>query len=473
VNQEGLLRFLHGKRWFGDKGRAIMSATVRETIPVTWPGARHRYAVGRADVVTDVGVSTYQLLLVRDDANDDSPPVDALDEAEFLRILADAFMKQGGTSFESGETRWVFEIEGKTSLVVPPHGRIALASAEQTNSSVIMDRVAILKLYRKLEPGVHPDVEVTRFLTVEKRFMHTPVLLGTIRFEDRNGTTIAGMMQEYVANAVDAWAYVLDNARPYFDADEGSDPPLPFQEEAEQLGTIIRSLHETLAAGRPAGDFDLRTATTADVRRWTSNATRTIEQALAALARAGAENRLPREHLAAAEEIAARGPRYVAWVNDLATVVDTDAGANARTHGDLHLGQVLRSEAGRFLVIDFEGEPARPLAERRARHSPLRDVAGMLRSFAYAAAEASKRSDRSDAAAQASRWENGARGAFLRGYFADQNGQPGLLPESRSNIESLLRLFEAEKIFYELQYELDHRPDWVWIPLRGVATVFA
>ena len=473
VNQEALLGFLDGKRWFGDKGRALLSAAMRETIPVTWPAAKKRYAVGRADVVTDIGVSTYQLFVVQQNAGEADEPAEALEEAEFLRILADAFMKKGGMKFESGETRWIFGIEGKAPLVVPPHGHIALVSAEQTNSSVVLDRLAILKLYRKLEPGVHPDVEVTRFLTVEKRFMHTPVLLGTIRFEDRNGTTIAGMMQEYVANAVDGWGFALDCARAYFDADEGSDVPLPFQEEAEDLGTITRSLHETLSSGRPASDFDLRTATTADVRRWTSNATRTIEQALASLARAVAENRLSRDHLVAAGEIATRGRRYVAWVNDLATVIDTDAGANARTHGDLHLGQVLRSEAGRFLVIDFEGEPARPLAERRARHSPLRDVAGMLRSFAYAAAEASKRADPRVAAARAMRWENGARGAFLRGYFAHQKGLPGLLPESRSNIESLLRLFEAEKIFYELQYELAHRPDWVWIPLRGVATVFA
>jgi maltose alpha-D-glucosyltransferase/alpha-amylase len=319
---------------------------------------------------------------------------------------------------------------------------------------------------------VHPDVEVTRFLTIAKRFIHTPVLLGTIRFEDRNGATVAGMMQEYVQGATDGWGYALESSREYFAA-RTSEPEVPFLREAEQLGTVIRALHEALASGKKGTDFELQIAGTSDVRRWTSGATRTVEQALASLRRAVGENRVAREHHAAAEEIVARGPRYVAWVNDLAGVVDTDAGANARTHGDLHLGQVIRSATGEFLVIDFEGEPARPLAERRARHSPLRDVAGMLRSFAYAAAEGSKASDPGTGGARASRWENGTRGAFLRGYFAEQKGRAGLLPRSRGNIESLLRLFEAEKIFYELQYELDHRPDWVWIPLRGVAKVFS
>jgi maltose alpha-D-glucosyltransferase/alpha-amylase len=469
VKHETLLRYLEGKRWFGDKGRTIRSATLRDAIPITWPGAARDYIVARVDVVTDAGPSVYQLFLVR--GSDD--PRDALEEPEFRRILADAFGKRGGTAFQGGDVRWIIESEGKKAVKVPPNAPIDLASAEQSNSSIILNRQAILKLYRRLESGVHPDVEVTRFLTIEKRFIHTPVLLGTIRFEDKNGATVAGMMQEYVQGAVDGWDYTLECSRDYFAARGASEPALPFQTEAEQLGTVVRALHETLASGKKGSAFELQPAGSADVRRWTSGARRTVEQALAALRRAVGENRLPREHHSAAEEIVARGPRYVAWVNDLATVVDSDAGANARTHGDLHLGQVIRSAAAEFLVIDFEGEPARPLAERRARHSPLRDVAGMLRSFAYAAAEGSKKSDADTGGTRAMRWENGTRGAFLRGYFAEPKGRAGLLPTSRSNIESLLRLFEAEKTFYELQYEIDHRPDWVWIPLRGVAKVFS
>jgi maltose alpha-D-glucosyltransferase/alpha-amylase len=149
---------------------------------------------------------------------------------------------------------------------------------------------------------------------------------------------------------------------------------------------------------------------------------------------------------------------------------------------------VLRSTAGQFLVIDFEGEPTRPLAERRERRSPLRDLAGMLRSFSYAAAVSGGKPDAGSYAAatktrtpsrlalaeiRAARWERSSREAFLRGYFSEKAGNPHLLPRSQSNAGRLIALFETEKVFYELQYELDHRPDWAWIPLRGIAKLYA
>jgi maltose alpha-D-glucosyltransferase/alpha-amylase len=153
-------------------------------------------------------------------------------------------------------------------------------------------------------------------------------------------------------------------------------------------------------------------------------------------------------------------------------VLSSHAGARIRHHGDYHLGQVLRAQSGEFMVIDFEGEPARPLAERRRRHSPLRDVAGMLRSFAYAAAtlstEVQQQHDASRLAQRASRWERGVRDAFLNGYL--NSGDPGgarFLPDESKHIDALIALFETEKVFYELGYELNNRPAWVWIPLRG------
>jgi maltose alpha-D-glucosyltransferase/alpha-amylase len=152
----------------------------------------------------------------------------------------------------------------------------------------------------------------------------------------------------------------------------------------------------------------------------------------------------------------------VAGIGALADAIGRDAGVNARTHGDYHLGQVLRSAAQRFLIIDFEGEPARPLAARRARSSPLRDVAGMLRSFAYAAATAHDE-------ARGVAWERAARDAFLRGYLTAAHDGQALFPRARENTDRLVALFEVEKVFYELQYELDHRPDWAWIPLRGLS----
>jgi maltose alpha-D-glucosyltransferase/alpha-amylase len=166
-------------------------------------------------------------------------------------------------------------------------------------------------------------------------------------------------------------------------------------------------------------------------------------------------------------------------VEEIEAAVREDAGALTRHHGDYHLGQVLRTPDGRFMIIDFEGEPARPLAERRGRQSPLRDVAGMLRSFAYAAATAATvvppAIPRSSMEARAGRWLRDVRKSFLAGYLAERDEPAGragasrVLPSSRAAIGSLTSLFEIEKVFYELRYELNNRPTWVWIPLRGIA----
>jgi maltose alpha-D-glucosyltransferase/alpha-amylase len=289
------------------------------------------------------------------------------------------------------------------------------------------------------------------------------------------------MLQELVPSAVDGWTYALDWLRAYCSAkgDASSDATLPFAVEAEQLGAVTRALHETLASGEPRSDFDLRAATADDVRRWARNATSTIVAASAALERTLRDKRLLHDQASEAQTIVERRKDYVDWIERLVERLGADAGANTRTHGDYHLGQVLRSSAGQFLVIDFEGEPTRPLRERRARHSPLRDVAGMLRSFAYASAAScalsavsskhTAHSAQQDAEARAARWEGEVRDAFLRGYFSDSAAPSALLPRARENIDRLIALFEAEKVFYELQYELDHRPDWVWLPLRGIA----
>jgi trehalose synthase-fused probable maltokinase len=472
-----LVEFLKTRRWFGEKGRGVRRATLRDATPIEWPGATRQFAVGRADVTTDAGRSTYQLFMPRAEGGEPRTDVDALDSPDFRRGLADAWMK--GVSFEGDGVRWIIEPEGKVPLVVPPGAPIALSPTEQTNSSVILNREAILKLYRKLEPGVHPDVEVTRFLTVERQFVYVPVLIGTIRFEDQDGVTIAGMLQEYVQGATDGWSFVLEQLREHFKADAGDATPL--EKESEQLGGVTRALHENLASGDAGSDFDLRPASAADIARWERSAGRTLAEAIAAIGRALRENKLPRAVVDEARAIQAAGARAAARVAELAEAVAGDAGGNTRTHGDLHLGQTLRSAAAQFLIIDFEGEPTRPLAERRARSSPLRDVAGMLRSFAYAAALGARPPDIGEKSAETrepmaesfAQWELSARVAFLRGYFSETEGRSGLLPRDRANAERLIALFELEKSFYELQYELDHRPDWVWIPMRGITRLLS
>ena len=455
---DALAEFIGGRRWFGGKGRAIRSAAVVDVFPIHWPQSERTFAVARVRVTTDEGDAQYQLFLTAGD----SRAQDALEDAEFRRGLADAFARETIVTAAEGRARWIVASETRKPLVVPPHATITLVPTEQTNSSVIIEREAILKLFRKLEPGIHPDVEVTRFLTIERGFAHVPALLGSIRFEDAGVVTTAGMLQELVPGAVDAWTYTLQQARAHLAGESG----VPFSEDARQLGTVTREMHEALASGDPGSAFGSAPATSDDVTTWCQAARRTISRALQTLEIALRDKRVASPIESDARGLLDRRAEFLQFPASIASRIGGDAGGMSRTHGDYHLGQVLRSANDRFLVIDFEGEPTRSLAERRARQSPLRDVAGMLRSFAYAAAAAAKDDPRTDA------WEHGVRDAFLAGYF-ETAGATTLLPRTPNNVRHLLKLFETEKVFYELNYELDHRPDWVWIPLHGIMVLGA
>jgi maltose alpha-D-glucosyltransferase/alpha-amylase len=277
--------------------------------------------------------------------------------------------------------------------------------------------------------------------------MHTPALLGTIHFVDTEGAWAAGMLQELVPGATDGWTHALDCVRPWFEREDDSAPP--FTGEAERLGAITRELHEVLASGDPGSPFAASDASSSDLAGWTDGAVATMRRALRT-----SKNEKDAD-------------AYERTIRDIASRVGDDAGAVIRVHGDYHLGQILRSVTNAFLVVDFEGEPSRPLEQRRAPASPFKDVAGMLRSFGYAAATlGGKAAERRDA------WERAVREAFLSGYFGANRpptaSRPSILPRSRAHADALISLFEIEKAFYELQYELDHRPDWAWIPMRAI-----
>ena len=172
-----------------------------------------------------------------------------------------------------------------------------------------------------------------------------------------------------------------------------------------------------------------------------------------------------------------RRDHYIGWINEIDDTLGDDVGMRIRIHGDYHLGQVLHTPSNNFMVIDFEGEPSRSLEERREKASPLRDVAGMLRSFAYAAAtlamSVEKTQDVPTRELRAARWERDVRTAYLEGYLVTgDEDDADFLPEDTAHVRQLLNLFEAEKAFYELAYELNNRPAWAWIPMRGISKLF-
>jgi maltose alpha-D-glucosyltransferase/alpha-amylase len=461
-------------------------------IPLPWETGR--FAIARLEVVTEAtagAAKLYQLPLSVRGADEiaDRPPqnviarvvaedregllFDAVEDRGFLRALGDAVARGG--DYEGAEAHWIIEPLSAVSLVVPPTAEIRVGSVEQSNTSVILGDQAILKLFRKLEQGAHPDVELTRFLTIDAEFPHTPSLLGVVRFEDDRQVTVAGMLQEYLPKSADAWAFALDRARPYFQAPPKRDVPNPFLADAERLGVVTRAMHEALAQGT-SPDFAPEPAGPELVDQWAGRCKQWVRDGLVLLERQLRARALPKERAPEAEALARRADRYIGTVDEIVNAIRGDTGLAIRIHGDYHLGQVLRTARDDFMVIDFEGEPARPLAERREKASPLRDVAGMLRSFAYAAATLgieAKALDPGTRELRVGRWERDTRDAFMRGYLASTKSEVHILPSDPAHTHALLRLFETEKAFYELAYELNNRPDWTWIPMRGIAKLLA
>jgi maltokinase len=306
---------------------------------------------------------------------------------------------------------------------------------EQSNSSVVFGDALILKVFRRLEPGVNPELELLRFLS-ERSFEHIAPLAGWYEYAGRLVDATLGTLQEYLTGARDGWALCLDDL-------EGFIP------RARDLGAVTGALHSCLGSDASDPDFAPEEPSAESLSLLTATIDEEIERmfvdldpddpALGPLAGRGQD---VRERLQALSHIGTGG-RLI------------------RTHGDYHLGQTMLTDRG-WVILDFEGEPARPLPERRRKRSPLRDVAGMLRSFAYAASAAEQQ--RGSPAPEG--WEESARAAFLEGYF--ETADSSLLPPGQDAVAKLLSVFELEKAVYELRYELNNRPDWVGIPVAGI-----
>ena len=483
IPPDALARYVRSRRWFGAKAGAATDVRIIDVVPLPW-GA-HGSAITRITVKSGEQQLQYQLPLTirsesaaghRDgasiaavDAGDGRGAIiDATEDVTFRRALGDAFDEGAAYRGEAGE--WILERSGDKPGIAGLEP--ALGSAEQSNTSMVFGNRAILKLFRRLEAGENPDPEIGSALT-NAGFAHVPRLLGRVRFRLSDGTIDAGMLQQLVPGSSDGWNYALEVGRPYFSGKHGTEPANNFLADAESIGKVTRSLHEALAsiAGKPA--FTVQPATARDVTEWGAKAKRSVTQALDLLATMVPRKALPSERLAEADVLLRRRNHFLEYLDEIVRTAGQDAGGRIRHHGDYHLGQLLRGEDGRFYVIDFEGEPARPLAERREPHSALRDVAGMLRSFGYAAAtlatEASGTLQPHIRELLSARWERDARNAFLRGYLAKSGGVGAFLPKGDDTIRHLISLFETEKVFYELTYELNNRPDWVWIPMRGIS----
>jgi maltose alpha-D-glucosyltransferase/alpha-amylase len=371
-----------------------------------------------------------------------------------------------------------------------------IGTAEQSNTNIFYGKRMLLKLFRRIQPGQNPDVEIGRFLTEVAHFPRIATFLGEMTSKGTGETTTTAMLQQLVENVGDGWYWTMDELAGFYESVANCPPPsfegVPatcvsdgktpaeaqdqmgsYLEAAALLGRRTAEMHLALAieTGDPAFRAEPFTADdlALDAQRIDSQIHRTLDAL-----RTGMANLYD---LTADEAATILSQRLQLFERAYAITKATPSGKRIRIHGDYHLGQTLRAD-GDFVLLDFEGEPARTLAERRRKQSPLKDVAGMLRSFSYAAWSGLDQYVRRHPDAQrslepwAKLWQNAACSAFLNAYKHTAAADPALLPEP-AQAQALLNAYLLEKALYELLYELNNRPAWVRIPLAGILALKA
>jgi maltokinase len=433
------------QRWYASKTRPVTGIEIVEEVAL-----RHQPTLVLALAQARFAQGTHELYQLplgiarRDEAHPSEPIGEAGDlvaydavpdpvhARELLRRIADG----GDLTTADGTFSFRCVDEGITvsdDMTVRPVG------VEQSNSSLVFGDRHVLKVFRKIEPGINPELELLRFLTAHG-FPNIAALHGWYEYEGVALAGTLGVVQQFVPDAIDGWTLALD---------EAISVPDRFLEQLGQLGSATARMHNVLAsdAGDPA--FSPEEPSQEAISLLTATIDEDIERMFL---------RLPDDERLAPiigrgedvrERLAARGQVGI-------------SGKQIRIHGDYHLGQTLWSHGKGWVILDFEGEPARALPERRQKRSPLRDVASMLRSFAYVSSAVERLRGR----AAPEDFEQRARLRFLESYFSEVD--PTLLPAGEAAVQNLLAIFELEKAIYELRYELDNRPDWVAIPVAGI-----
>jgi maltose alpha-D-glucosyltransferase / alpha-amylase len=399
---------------------------------------------------------------------------DAFAVPDFAHRVVAALADGTRIALPSGEIRFEPLGEGAKALRLPGDAEVNWLTAEQSNSSLIIGDAVMLKMFRRISGGPHPEVEMGRYLT-RHGFANSPALLGEMVRVDPDGTRSAlAVAQGFVRNQGDAWTWLVDHlVQGLDDLAASAAPPASagdhfadYDALAAIIGQRLGEMHAVLAQGADEPDFVPVPARAADVAQWAAQAREQLAAAIDLLVTHVWERG---EDHARAVMLAQDQGALLGVVDDLAR--SGEGSLMCRVHGDFHLGQVLVA-SGDVYIIDFEGEPARPLAQRRAKTSPLRDVAGLLRSFDYAAATVMNRNavgvsqltdERRDAFA--ARFRAAATAAFMSAY------RKAVAAAGGGVNERLLDLFMIEKAAYEVCYEAANRPTWMSVPLGGLATL--
>jgi maltose alpha-D-glucosyltransferase/alpha-amylase len=332
-------------------------------------------------------------------------------------------------------------------------------SAEQSNTSVRLDGRFVFKLFRRLDTGENPELEVSRFLTRRTAFRAIPELRGSLTYVSARGEpSTVGVLQDWIDNHGDGWTHVTSQLR-QAQAETARESLL---RDLHELGVTTAGFHAALSTATGDAAFTPERVTMADVRSWRASLREGAARMFHLVERSidGWTGDI-RELGGALLDLRDRTPLCVEGPE-----LTTESGFHKiRIHGDYHLGQILRTSEG-FVVTDFEGEPTRPLAERHLKHCALKDVAGMLRSFDYAVDTAYQSGSSARASAMLHRR---LRESFLDGYLTSAMAHGAVfLPRDRHTIEAWVGFFELEKARYEVEYEINNRPAWAHIPLRGI-----
>ncbi len=519
-----LAAHLQGRRWFGGKARRMKSTMVREAVPLGNGGMNlHILLVQVGYTEGDPEIYSLPVAFASGEQAErlaaEAPHAviarvaeetrngvregilfDALYDKDACLLLADAIGRRRRFHGPSGDiaagtTRAYRKARGAPGEPMVP----SILKAEQSNSSVIYGDRMILKLFRRVDEGINPDLEIGRYLAEKASFPHTPPLAGFLQYERARRTQVTlAVLHRFVQNRGDAWSYTLDSLGHFFErvmarssgAGEVPSPPrdplraaggeIPkgvselvgeYILSARQLGERTAEFHLAMAGNLEDPNFTPEPFTPFYQRSLYQSMRNLSSRTLSLLQRR--VRTLPDPAREEGKEVLEKESRILKRFHG---ILDRKITAmRIRIHGDYHLGQVLYT-GKEFLLIDFEGEPTRSLSSRRIKRSPLRDVAGMLRSFHYASnapllgkigGSVFRSEDVSALESWAHCWRGWVSVAFLKGYLS-RASEGSFLPKTQEEFPALLDAYLLEKAIYELAYELGNRPDWVRLPLRGI-----
>lgn len=511
--------YMSGMRWFGGKSRIVDSIRVNDFAGIPLEGESVLLLL--IEVIYQSGLPELYQLPVGFKKEDAADPIrkncpvsiisdvivagvrgilyDALYGFELQQAILHRMANNQHLGLKSSEIDFNSSKTLKSILKDGVRLRSKVLAAEQSNTSIVYDNKFFLKIYRKVDRAINPDLEMSRFLT-EAGFRHVPEFIGSIEWKSGRGSIVLGMMQEMVDNSGDAWTYMLDRLNDFnekmLSRNALSLPspvlkgtlsdPATYDKVPEDIKGLLEgtAAEQTRMMGVRTGEMHIALASGDDdpafrAEEFSLHYQRSLFSSFQTLVRTAFQNltRLmkkldPNVRQEAEEVLLMKEDILRALKRIYRRKIDTD---KIRIHGDYHLGQVLFTGKD-FIILDFEGEPARSYSERRLKRSALRDVAGMIRSFHYAAygslflGSRIRQEDIAKLVPFAEQWYHYMSGFFLQAYLDTVEGK-SFIPKDKEDFELLLQTYLLEKAIYELNYELNNRPDWVVVPLRGIKAV--